>query len=280
MAGNGGGVTSADFDGDGDIDLLLWGYNPTIKGYTYIYKNNGNGTFTQLTENFATQAWSAQVVTGDFNGDGKKDFAMISWATAFFINNGDFTFTKKTDSGVANYTRCSAAVSDLNKDGVDDIIIAGLNGSLAETQLYIYNKTLNNYEKKLISDMGEYGCVVLGDINGDNALGVFISGKDRTGTVKAKFFYNTINITEYQPVTAKSNYSIVPNPSKNKISIIGQLPSGITVSVFDMSGKTVINKIIPIHNEINCSSLTNGSYIVSIQNANRVIEKLKITVNN
>ncbi len=279
-AGNGGGITTADFDGDGYADILTWGYNPTLKGYTHLYKNNGNGTFTKSGDNFAAESWSAQVITGDFNGDGKKDFAMISWATAFFINNGDMTFTKKTDSGVANYTRCSAVVWDFNKDGADDIIVAGLNGILSETKLYTYNKTLNVFDKTLISDIGEYGCVAMGDINGDNAQDIFVSGKDRTGTVRAKFFFNTMNTTAANSVVEKKSYTIAPNPTKNKIKIIGELTPEQTVSVFDMAGKTLINKVLPVQNEVNCSSLANGSYVVAIHNDREIIQKLKITVNN
>jgi len=159
--GNGGGITTADFNDDGYPDLILWGYNPTLKGYTYLYKNNGDGTFTQQGGNYSAQSWSAQVVTGDFNGDGKKDFAMISWATAFFISNGDYSFTKRTDLGIPNYTRCSAVVYDFNNDGFDDFIIAGLNGSLAETQLYSYNPTLQVFDKSLISKESELKLVIL-----------------------------------------------------------------------------------------------------------------------
>ncbi len=283
-SGNGGGITTADFDGDGNLDLLLWGYSPAlVGGYTYLFKNNGNGTFTRQGGNFAAQAWSAQVITGDFNGDGKMDFAMISWATAFFINNGDMTFTKKTDSTVANYTRCSAAVYDFNKDGVDDIVIAGLNGSLSETQLYTYNKSLSVFEKSLISDIGEYGCVALGDFNGDNKPDVFVSGRDRTATPKAKIFYNALTQTN-NPILKPVNkrYSIHPNPAKNEVYIAGLENEIIRLSIYDMAGKLLTNNVEIEHNKFDVSFLSQGTYLLNfaLNNVNIQQEKLTISHNN
>lgn len=280
-AGNGGGVTTADFNDDGKIDLILWGYNPTIKGYTYLYKNNGDGTFTQQGGNYAAQSWSAQVITGDFDGNGKKDFAMISWVTAFFLNNGDFSFTKRTDLGVSNYTRCSAVVYDFNNDENDDMIISGLNGSLSETQLYLFNKALGVYEKNLISDIGEYGCITLGNLNTDSRPDIFVSGKDRTGTLKSGIFFNTISTTgsEIKGVL-KKKYAIFPNPTDKELFIKGDLVDDLHVNMYDMQGKVVLNKAKPAHNRIDCSAFADGSYIVSLLQLEKIIQQEKVTISS
>lgn len=280
-AGNGGGITTADFNNDGNIDLILWGYNPTIKGYTYLYKNNGDGTFMQQGGNYSAQAWSAQVITGDFDGNGKKDFALISWVTAFFMNNGDLSFTKRTDLGVSNYTRCSAVVHDFNKDGNDDVIISGLNGSLSETQLYLFNKTLGVFEKNLITDIGEYGCIALGNLNADNRPDIFVSGKDRTGSIKSGIFLNTISSTSSEVKgVLKKKYTIFPNPTDKELFIKGDLADDLQVNIYDMLGKIVVNKIKPANNKIDCSALADGSYIVSLTQQDKIIQQDKITISS
>jgi len=280
-AGNGGGVTTTDFNDDGNIDLILWGYNPTVKGYTFLYKNNGDGTFTQQGGNYAAQSWSAQVITGDFDGNGKKDFAMISWVAAFFMNNGDFSFTKRTDLGVSNYTRCSAVVQDFNNDGNDDMIISGLNGSLSETQLYLFNKALGVFEKNLITDIGEYGCIALGNINADNRPDIFVSGKDRTGTSKSGIFFNTISATSSEVKGAfKKKYTIFPNPTDKELFIKGDLVDDLQIIMYDIQGKAVFNKTRPALNKIDCSALADGSYIVCLMQQEKIIQQEKITISS
>ncbi|WP_412543774.1 M4 family metallopeptidase [Longispora sp. K20-0274] len=102
-------VAAGDINGDGRADFLLTG----AAGWTTVPVafSNGNGTFTVTNNGVANiPGWAAtagvQVAAGDFNGDGRTDFALAGgsgWTTvpvAFSTGSGSFTVT---NNGVANF---------------------------------------------------------------------------------------------------------------------------------------------------------------------------------
>ena len=87
------GCTCGDVDNDGDMDLYVTNFGKDI-----FYRNNGNGTFTDVTSelNILTDASrkSMQVVFHDFNDDGFPYLfvANDTDANGFYLNRGDCTF--------------------------------------------------------------------------------------------------------------------------------------------------------------------------------------------
>ena len=73
------GITFVDYDHDGDLDLLLTGA-PLKPGDTpnVLWRNNGNGTFTEQTEatGLGGSANTAAAILTDFNNDRAVDLAM------------------------------------------------------------------------------------------------------------------------------------------------------------------------------------------------------------
>lgn len=103
-----------DFDNDGDMDLVVGASSFTDGGHK-VMKNNGDGTFTNVT---AGSGWdvftglSIEYVSYDFNNDG---FADVFTNDYIMYNNGDFTFTP------IQVPMDVAAVGDLNNDGFLDV---------------------------------------------------------------------------------------------------------------------------------------------------------------
>ena len=131
----GGGVAFFDYDNDGDDDCYFTGgLNPD-----QLYRNNGDGTFTNVSEGIGLDAtatyFTAGVTTGDLNNDGYREifvttFGFTTSAGQFrrdllFQNNGDGTFTEI--GALANISKQSRSVSatmvDHDQDGFLDIYI-------------------------------------------------------------------------------------------------------------------------------------------------------------
>ena len=102
----GSGIAFLDYDNDGWLDIYLtngsrlgekWaeGKAPTSQ----LFKNNRDGTFTNVTEKsgLARTGWQTGVCVGDYDNDGWDDLFCCFWGhNILFHNNGDGTFTDVT----------------------------------------------------------------------------------------------------------------------------------------------------------------------------------------
>ena len=102
----GSGIAFFDYDNDGWLDIYLtngsrldahWpaGKEPT----THLYKNNRDGTFTDVTEKsgLGRSGWQTGVCVGDYDNDGWDDLFCTFWGhNILFHNNGNGTFTDVT----------------------------------------------------------------------------------------------------------------------------------------------------------------------------------------
>ena len=133
----GAGCAWIDYDQDGLLDLYLVNgaatklYTPKRSLRSALYHNNGDGTFTDVTERAGVGAeglFGMGVAVGDFNNDGFPDLLVLGYGRCIlYRNNGDGTFADVTaKSGVENHGRwaSSAAWFDYDNDGRLDLIIA------------------------------------------------------------------------------------------------------------------------------------------------------------
>jgi len=108
----------ADFDGDGRRDILVPEMPDTLK----LYRGNGDLTFQPAVELFTQGSGyqPADATSGDFNGDGRRDFAVASPIEIdVFINTGGVSFSQFVIPG-AEFT--DITTKDLNNDGRLDLI--------------------------------------------------------------------------------------------------------------------------------------------------------------
>ncbi len=106
LEAKGSGVAFFDYDHDGWLDIYLTNGSrleanwPTGEAPTsHLYKNNRDGTFTDVTEKsgLARTGWQTGVCVGDYNNDGWDDLFCCFWGhNILFHNNGDGTFTDVT----------------------------------------------------------------------------------------------------------------------------------------------------------------------------------------
>lgn len=133
----GSGCGWIDYDQNGLFDLYLVNgaatkaFQPQTLVRSTLYRNNGDGTFTDVTDKAGVGAeglFGMGVAVGDFDNDGYPDLFVLGYGRCIlYHNNGDGTFTDVTArAGVGNTGRwgSSAAWFDYDRDGKLDLIIA------------------------------------------------------------------------------------------------------------------------------------------------------------
>jgi enediyne biosynthesis protein E4 len=133
----GSGCGWIDYDQDGLLDLYLVNgaatpaYKPAPPLRSALYRNNGDGTFSDVTEKAGVGAeglFGMGIAVGDYDNDGFPDLFLCGYGRCIlYHNNRDGTFTDVTaHSGVANSGRwaSSAAWFDYDNDGRLDLVIA------------------------------------------------------------------------------------------------------------------------------------------------------------
>jgi len=132
----GTGVAWIDYDQDGFMDLYFVqsaatdAYKPARPLRSALYRNNGDGTFTDVTEKAHVGAeghYGQGVAIGDFDNDGFPDIYVTGYGRAIlYRNNDDGTFTDVTaKAGVADDGNWSSSAGwfDFDKDGWLDLLV-------------------------------------------------------------------------------------------------------------------------------------------------------------
>ena len=131
----GAGCAFVDIDGDGRQDVIFvnsapWPGRPAARpAWPAVYRNNGNGTFTDVTRRagLADQFYGLGVAAADFDNDGDQDvYFTVLGPNRLYRNNGDGTFIEAgARAGVADPGfSAGAAWFDYDRDGRLDLYVA------------------------------------------------------------------------------------------------------------------------------------------------------------
>src|SRR5213593_3125606 len=137
-----------DYNGDGLVDLFLLNNSPkdfargeadlhplglrsdSPEGWNTLYRNNGNGTFTDVSREAGILrqiGYGLGVVVADVNRDGRPDIYVsndVSPNDALYINNGDGTFTDKAARSLKHTSIAGMGIdiAAFNDDGWPDVV--------------------------------------------------------------------------------------------------------------------------------------------------------------
>ncbi|MEM7163825.1 MAG: S8 family serine peptidase [Planctomycetota bacterium] len=120
-AGLANDIATADFDGDGDLDVVM-ATNQTVP--LHVALNNGDGTFVSTINVIHLVNGIDTLAAGDFDGDGDIDVAGgYSSTVVLLLNDGTGVFSLGSGTTVGSTPR-SMAAGDFDGDGALDLVTA------------------------------------------------------------------------------------------------------------------------------------------------------------
>jgi hypothetical protein len=279
-----------DYDNDGDMDVFIGGYNGTSHK---MMRNNGDSTFTDITgtTNLGFFAYTGiDNVPVDFNNDG---FIDIFSNGNILINDGNpanMSFTVYSSDMPPQ-----GAVGDLDNDGFLDVT--------SGSSIYYNNGNSNNYFKIKLNGSGlnkaGIGSRIEITTNSGNQIRDVRSGEGfrymnsltthfglgaDTSITSVKVYWPTgtvdiiNNVSANQSITLNEgstlstqtetfaeDLTLYPNPAKSTLFVNTKYNlSDAVYTVFDISGKRVLNNKFGKNNTVNVSSLSTGTYFLRV----------------
>lgn len=180
-----------DYNNDGHEDLFV--ATKDISANNELYKNNGNGTFTKITNHplVNEKANTVAAVWADINNNGRKDVLLVNATqhkSKLFLNNGNGNFSELKKSGIDPHPQYfhGAAFADFDNDGFVDLIITNFFQTRFH-QLYRNNgnNTFSPVTNTPVTTESERAMApILADYNNDGLVDIFIpNGNDQPNSL-------------------------------------------------------------------------------------------------
>jgi len=251
------GVTMADVNGDGSLDLYVSAVDfLTMHGHNVLYINNGDGTFTDRTKQYGLDfaGYSTQAAFFDYDGDGDLDMYLLNHSThiertrstqpqrfprhpragdRLYRNDGghfvDVSDQAHIYGGVEGYG-LGVVASDLDGDGCPDLYIAN---DFQEDDFLYYNNCDGTFTESIATAVGHMSHASMGvdaaDFNNDGRPDLMVldmlpeQEKILKTSANAESFdiYNLKLEAGYHPQYARNTLQL--NRGRRRFSEIGYL---------------------------------------------------------
>jgi len=295
-----------DFNNDGWMDAVV-GINSTSNGLSRVMKNNGNGTFTDVSAGSgydAVSALSREYVAYDFDNDGFLD--VLGAGNTIMFGNGDLTFVPNASQYNLSYN--NRPIGDFNNDGFLDIQNEGqimLNNGNTNKWLKITLKGTQSNRNGIGARVEIYGAwgkqirdvqsgVGFRNMNtlnvhfgiGQAAAITKVVVKWPSGIVDTIFNVTpntTLNVVEgtflgtEEIQDTQEIFTVYPNPAYDIINF--KTKNNFTphdAKIYEMSGKMVLQTKVE-QNSISVKQLNAGNYILILIDKNGKTYSQKLT---
>jgi enediyne biosynthesis protein E4 len=255
------GCAIADYDNDGYPDIFVTAY-----GRCTLYHNNGNGTFTDVTDKagLAAPGWTTSAVWFDYDNDGKLDLFLCSFVefslasnivcgdnklgkrfyciprvfkpTPSFLyrNNGDGTFTEVsggTDIQRAKGKALGVVATDINGDGLMDLFVAN---DTVQNFLFVNRGKGKWNEIALAAEVGF-------SANGQPRSGMGVDSADFNGDGKQDLFVANVDQEMFSLYRNDGNEFFSDVATANGVAQSTRLLSGWGLKFFDYDNDGLID---------------------------------------
>ena len=258
------GVAVGDFNNDGFPDMLVTAY-----GRPTLYRNNGNGTFTDITDGagLSAPAWTTSAVWFDYDNDGLLDLFLCSFVrygpsdrfacgdnklgrkyyciprvfkptpSLLYRNNGDGTFklvSAGTDIDEALGKALGVVATDINNDGWMDLFVA--------------NDTVQNF---LFANRGRKGWEEIGlaaevaySSNGQARSGMGVDAADIDGDGWQELFVANVDQEMFSLYENNKNETFTDRAHRHTVAQSTRLLSGWGLRFFDYDNDGSVDLIL------------------------------------
>jgi len=213
------GVSTGDIDNDGfrDVFVCTWDYRNELYGPNLLFRNNGDGTFSNISESagITGASYSTSSTFFDFDKDGFLDIYVVNhleeavftqdstglvngydhrcFENYFYRNNGDLTFTEMAAEVGLNSVGCGlvAVATDIDFDNDMDLYVANDFG-----EYVVANELFDNqFPTKIFKDIsvesganiGLYGMgIAIGDYDQDLDMDFYVTNIGRNILIENK----------------------------------------------------------------------------------------------
>ena len=182
------GVAWGDYDNDGDLDILITGFDTGFNPASQVWRNDGMDTFTNIMAGL-TGVFGSSAAWGDYDNDGDLDILITGRnagnnpASQVWRNDGMDTFTDIM-AGLTGVNSGDAAWGDYDNDGDLDILVTGTDGGNNPVSQVWRNDGMDTFTNIMAGLTGvESSSAAWGDYDNDGDLDILLAGSDSGGRV-------------------------------------------------------------------------------------------------
>ncbi len=170
------GITAADFDGDGDIDLVTANYDKTLT----IFINNGFGEFPAIRTDSdgAYPQYTRGITSADLNNDGRIDLVIRDAGTFYIVFNEGASFISFTSPETYSSQGVISKIITADFDGDGDNDLAVLEGHPNGIEIFINNGSGQFPSPQFFQTYSYCYDFSVADYNSDGHLDLITTGKD------------------------------------------------------------------------------------------------------
>ncbi|NES68515.1 MAG: hypothetical protein F6K24_26420, partial [Okeania sp. SIO2D1] len=193
-------VATADFDNDGNTDILLTGQDSSNNPVSKVYTNDGSGGFSENTDVSLTGVHYSAVATADFDNDGDTDILLTGITrdgsnkpiSKVYTNDGSGGFSENTDVSLTDVGYSAVATSDFDNDGDIDILLTGEDSSDNFISKVYTNDGSGGFSENTNVSLKDvrHGAIATADFNNDGYTDILLTGQDSSGNSISKVYTN------------------------------------------------------------------------------------------